>query len=228
MKKILFAIESRLVVLVGGALLFAASNAFSQSTLADLLVPGASITVGDFVFYNFNGVSQVGDLTVPLSDVYVVPTTDAFGNTGIQFQSALWSLGGADQNYDMGVNFLVKTVDGQPVIDDDVLAMTGGVLYDGATHVAETVSDVEDNTLATLLVYVNPVGQHVEDDSVFGSSYDVIQVTKDFSMNTGSDALSQVFVSHFDQTFSVVPEPSSALFLGLGGLALACYRRFTR
>lgn len=25
-----------------------------------------------------------------------------------------------------------------------------------------------------------------------------------------------------------VPEPSSALFLGLGGLALACYRRFTR
>jgi hypothetical protein len=29
-------------------------------------------------------------------------------------------------------------------------------------------------------------------------------------------------------TYTPVPEPSSALFLGLGGLALACYRRFTR
>ncbi|MGP8219487.1 MAG: choice-of-anchor E domain-containing protein, partial [Limisphaerales bacterium] len=29
-------------------------------------------------------------------------------------------------------------------------------------------------------------------------------------------------------TYTPVPEPSSVLFLGLGGLALACYRRFTR
>lgn len=29
-------------------------------------------------------------------------------------------------------------------------------------------------------------------------------------------------------TYTPVPEPSSALFLGFGGLALACYRRFTR
>ncbi|MGB7748112.1 MAG: choice-of-anchor E domain-containing protein [Verrucomicrobiia bacterium] len=29
-------------------------------------------------------------------------------------------------------------------------------------------------------------------------------------------------------TYTPAPEPSSALFLGLGGLALACYRRFTR
>jgi hypothetical protein len=35
-------------------------------------------------------------------------------------------------------------------------------------------------------------------------------------------------MSHFDQTFSQVPEPSSALFLGLGGLALIWRRRFTR
>jgi|ERR1017187_713911 hypothetical protein len=29
-------------------------------------------------------------------------------------------------------------------------------------------------------------------------------------------------------TYTPVPEPSSALFLGFGGLVLACYRRFTR
>jgi hypothetical protein len=229
MKKILFAIESRLTgVLVGGALLFAASNAVSQSTLADLSVPGATITVGDLVFYDFSNISQVGGLSVPLSSIYVVPTTDDEGNIGIQFQSAFWSLGGALQSYDLGIDFMVRTVDGTPLIEDDDLAVTGGILYDGATHVAETVLDTNDNSLSTLEVYINSTGQHTEDDSLFGSVYDTIEVTKDFSMTTGVDPLSQVFVSHFDQTFSEVPEPSSALFLGLGGLVLACYRRFTR
>jgi hypothetical protein len=60
--------------------------------------------------------------------------------------------------------------------------------------------------------------------------YAVINISKDFSMTTGADPLSQVFVSHFDQTFSQVPEPSCVMLLGfgLGGLALVWRRRFTR
>ena len=212
-------------VLVGGALLFATSNALSQETLAELIVPGASITVGNLVFYDFNNISQVGDLSVPLSSIYVVPTTDNDGNYGIQFQSALWSLNGADQNYDLGLNFNVTTVGGQPVINDDELTVTAGILYDGATHVAETVTDTDNNTLSSLEVYINSSSANVDDASVFPGSYDVIEVTKDFSMTTGDNSLSQVFVSHFDQTFSVVPEPSSALFLGLGGLGMLVFRR---
>ena len=233
MKKILTAIVSRNLVtgvLAGGALLFMASNAMSQSTItmADLAA-GASITNGDKVFYDFQNISQVGDLNVPLSSIYVVPTEDE-GEEGFQFQSALWSLTGPLQSYDLGFNFLVRTTNGAPLIEDDTLEMTGGILFDGATHIAEDITlPSEDGTVATSLVYINSTGAYTEDDEdLIGGPYDVIEIAKDFSMNTGSNPNSQVFVSHFDQTFSQVPEPSSVLFLGLGGLVLACYRRFTR
>ena len=233
MKKILSAIVSRYLVtgvLAGGALLFMASNAMSQSTvtLADLAA-GGSVTNGDKVFYDFQNISQVGNLTVPLSDIYVVPTEDE-GDLGFQFQSALWSLTGPLQSYDLGFDFLVRTTDGQPLIEDDTLEVTGGILYDGSTHIAEDISlPSEGGTVATSLAYINSTGANTEEDTDFvGGPYSVIEIAKDFAMNTGSNPNSQVFVSHFDQTFSQVPEPSSALFLGLGGLALACYRRFTR
>jgi len=209
--------------------LFAASNAQSQETLADLAA-GGTLTVptpyGGLLFYDFSNISQVGDLNVPLTDIYVVPTLDD-GNYGVQFQSALWSLGGANQNYDLGFNFQVATVNGQPIIEDDDLAITGGILYDGATHVGETVSTVDDTSLASLLVYINSSGQSLENEATFtgGGAYDVIKITKDFSMTTVSNPLSQVFVSHFDQTFSVVPEPSTLALAGLSGLGLLLFRR---
>jgi hypothetical protein len=116
------------------------------------------------------------------------------------------------------------------VITDDTLEITGGILFGGSTHIAEDISlPDEGGTVATTLVYINSTGAYTEDNADFvGGPYSVIEVAKDFAMATGSNPESQVFVSHFDQTFSQVPEPSSALFLGLGGLALACYRRFTR
>ena len=232
MKKILYAIVSRNLmtgVLVGGTLLFIASNAKSQTvTLAYLSTPGASFTNGDKVFFDFNNISQVGDLTVPLSQIYVVPYTYN-GEYGIQFQSADWSLSGANQSYDLGFNFEVTTTSGQPLIEDNTLQVVGAVLNGGQTHVGEDVTDLDENSLASNLVYINSSGQNLISHQVFpGGPYAVIDVEKDFSMVTGSDPDSQAFVSHFDQTFSEVPEPSSALFLGLGGLALACYRRFTR
>ncbi len=152
------------------------------------------------------------------------------GDLGFQFQSAFWSLTGPLQSYDLGFDFEVKTTDGQPLIEDDTLEVTGGILYDGSTHIAEDISlPDEGGTVATSFVYINSTGAVTEDDTDFvGGPYSVIEVAKDFAMTTGSDPNSQVFVSHFDQTFSQVPEPSSALFLGLGGLVLACYRRFTR
>ena len=214
---------------MSGALLFLSSNARSSQllTLADLATPGVSMTNGDKVFFNFQNISQVGDLTVPLSSIYVVPIIVG-ADYGIQFQSSLWSLSGTGQNYDLGFTFQVMTADGQALIDDNSLLVTGAIDFDGATHIAETITDTSFNPLASSLVYITSTGQSFVDHEVFpGGPYAVIDISKDFSMTTGADPLSQVFVSHFDQVFSQVPEPSSALFLGLGGLALACYRRFT-
>jgi len=117
------------------------------------------------------------------------------------------------------------------LITDDTLEITGATHLLGDTaNISEVISlPDEGGTVATSLVYINPTGAYTEDNAdLVGGPYSVIEVAKDFAMVTGSNPGSQVFVSHFDQTFSQVPEPSSALFLGLGSLVLACYRRFTR
>jgi hypothetical protein len=234
MKKILSAIVSRNLmtgVLAGGALLFMTSNAMSQPTvtMADLAA-GGSITNGDKVFYDFSNISQVGDLTVPLSSIYVVPTEDE-GDLGFQFQSALWTLTGANQTYDLGFNFEVKTTNGQPLITDDTLEITGATHLLGDTaNISEVISlPDEGGTVATSLVWLSKSGSYTEDnEDLIGGPYAVLEISKDFSMVTANNPGGHISVSHFDQTFSQVPEPSSALFLGLGGLVLACYRRFTR
>jgi hypothetical protein len=227
MNESFFAGVTRLFVtgaLAAGALLLTAPNAVSQETLADL-ASGGSITNGDKVFSNFSNISQVGDLSVPLSSIYVEPI-DVGGDLGIRFESALWSLSGADQNYDLSFNFQVSTTSGQALIEDDTLAMTGGINADGATDIAEGVTDTNANTLASNYVYLNSDGQQLTDnESLTNSPYAVINISKDFAMTTGADPSSQVFMSHFDQTFSQVPEPSIALLFGLGGLGMLVFRR---
>jgi hypothetical protein len=129
----------------------------------------------------------------------------------------------------LAFNFQVETIDGQALIDDNTLQVVGAISYDGAVNIAETATDTNEISLASKLVYITSSSENLIDHKIYpGGPYSVIDISKDFSMTTGNNPLSHVFVSHFDQTFSQVPEPSSALFLGLGGLALACYRRFTR
>jgi hypothetical protein len=233
MNKIIRSFTSRQFVtglLVGGALFCLSSNVRAQTTLAALM-DGGSLTNGDKVFSDFANLSQIGDLSVPLSDIAVVPII-VDGNLGIRFQSALWSLTGANLSYDLSVDFQVSTTDGSALITADTLALTGGTVGTDltATHIAEGATDVLNNSLANNYVYINSSGQLLSDtESLLGAPFAVVDISKDFAMQTGNDSSDQVFVSHFDQTFTqVVPEPASAMVLGLGGLVLLGYRRFTR
>lgn len=214
---------------MSGALFCLSSNVRGQGTMTlSALADGGSLTNGDKVFSNFANISQIGDLSVSLSDIYVVPIT-VDGNLGIRFQSSLWSLTGANSNYDMSVDFQVSTTDGSALITADTLAVTGGVIGDSATHIAEGATDVLNNSLANNYVFINSSGQLLSDtESLLGAPFAVVNISKDFAITTGNDALDQAFVSHFDQTFTQVPEPASAMVLGLGGLVLLGYRRFTR
>ncbi len=59
-----------------------------------------------------------------------------------------------------------------------------------------------------------------------GGPYRELEISKDFSMSTGNGQNDRVFVSHFDQTFSVIPEAKTSLSsLGLAAMAGYCFIR---
>jgi len=213
--------------IVAGALFASSSTARAQSTLA-ALVAGGTITSGDLVFSNFQNPTQTGNLNVLLTDIMVVPILTG-GEYGIRFQTALWSLSGANQNYDIGFSFEVTTSSHEP-ITGNTLSIVGGSDGLGHANLAETVYDQGNNSLAGELVYINQSGtgnnQFVDSATFTGSPQSVILVNKDFAMTTGSDTNAQIFVSHIDQTF-VVPEPSTLALSAMGGLVslLALRRR---
>lgn len=217
------------VVWLGGV----STTQAATTTLADLLVPGASIRVydpvnhpglqNDLTFSNFQNLSQVGTLSVPLDQIFVVPIWGGVGGLqvepGLRFQSALWTLTGAGQTYDLSFEFTVSHTFLSPVLTDNTLALTGAAIGSGIAQVVEgVINPLNSQTLANKYVYTDVLGDQLVDHDVFlGGPYGAVQVRKDFAMSTGSAEGSRVFVSDFDQTFSAVPEASP----GLAGIGLA-------
>jgi hypothetical protein len=221
---------ARTSLLLAAALLCATRIAVQSATLEDLLVPGATIVSGDKVFSGFHNPTQVGDLSVPLNEIFVDPIVGGPGTPetepGIRFSSALWTLTGPNLHYDLGIDFHVRTLSGAASISDNTLEFTGNWVGDGRAQVAEGVLDhLTGATVANKLVFFDKFGERLQDHEVYpGGPYVELEISKDFQMSTGVDPASRVFVSHFDQTFSQVPEGApgfAAAFTVFGMLAWA-------
>jgi len=213
----------------------------AATTLQDL-INGASIRVFDpinhpgaqneLTFSGFQNVTQIGTLNVPYDQIFVSPIWGGVGGLqvepGLRFQSALWTLTGPAQTYDLSFEFTVSHTFLSPVLTDNTLALTGSALGSGIAQVAEgVINPLNSQTLANKYVYTDALGSQLVDHDVFaGGPYSSVQVRKDFVMSTGSAEGARVFVSDFDQTFSTVPEASPGL-AGIG-LALVAGRQMLR
>ena len=220
------------VVLAAGLLFASSSHVSAAITLADLLVPGASITSGNLVFDHFANANGVGDISVANNDIYVLQIQTG-ADYGIRFQSAYWTLTGSNLNYDLAFEFRVHTLDNSALIEDNTLTIVGSNSGPGHSQIAENVLAMDSTVLANELVFINQIGTGA---NVFTASetftgyppvaQSEVAVHKDFAMTTtDSNPTASIFVSHFDQTFSQVPELGSATLLGLGLAGLLGRRR---
>ena len=228
MKSIL---RSSVGTLVVGMLFASIGNVSAITTMADLLA-GGTFTSCNLVFYGFSNFTQTGDLTVTTSDIGIAAVISG-GDSGIRFQSAMWSLTGSNQNYDLAFDFKVTTVSTLPVIEGNTLTIIGSATGPGHAQLAETVQTLGLGSLAGEFVYVNQVGtgaDFLSDHQTFAgyppTAQTAVFVQKDLALTTtGSDPAASIFVSHFDQYFSVVPEPCSSVLFGLGMAGLLVRRR---
>jgi hypothetical protein len=214
------------------ATLFWVASAARAATFLELLQPGASITHGGLVFYNFRNVTQSGDLSVGLDSIAVEPVTDAPVPTefGLRFSSAQWTLAGPNLVYDLSFDYNVRTLSGLPLITENTLRLTGGAIGNGSASVTEDVVDQLSGTpLVTKIVFFDENNQTLQDHKDFPAGpYTEVDIGTSFHAATGAAAGSRVFVSHFDATFAQVPETGPTLLAGFSLLMLTGWNARSR
>jgi hypothetical protein len=197
--------------------------------LSTLVVPGATIVVGDKTFGGFT-YTITGDMP-PAPLVNVIPITDDAGNFGIRFQGAFIDttgiVGGSDAlityNVTAGANHLISDahLEGNPT--------RLGTL--GSMSVVETFLPVGAQGQNTMKIYddQNFPTPKLIDNTVFATPVKSLNVQKDIlglaKVNPNSPEGAQtVTLSFVDQTFSqiIIPEPTTValLFVGTFGFVL--------
>jgi hypothetical protein len=207
-------------------------QASEGATLLDLLQPNATIVSGDKEFYNFRNVTQSGNISADLADIIVIPVIGGPGfpetESGIRFQYG-WILAEANQGYNLSLQYNVRTLNASAVIDANTLRVTGGRLGNGSASVSEDVVDsLTTNPVVTKLVAFSPTSSVLQHHVDYpGGPYADLQVSTVFTLSTGDPTASvpvpRAFVSHFDQTFTPVPESTHAI-LTFGALVVLCRR----
>lgn len=211
------------------AALFSSAASFSSAAtilgppvpLTDLLVPDATILVGDKLFEDFT-YTPTGDMP-PAAGVNVLPIVDTFGNFGIRFQGAFIdtpaTLGGSDAL----ITFNVTATDPKLLISDAHLAGNTVLRGVGLASVTETFLPLYEDML---VVFDTPGSHDLQDDVVFDVPVRTLPVQKDILMLSLGNLHNGDFaiMSFVDQTFSQVPDPNyndiaEPATLGLAGLA---------
>jgi hypothetical protein len=204
----------------------ACTSALAQThNLQDLIDTMGDFTVGDKTFHNFS-YNAIGDM--PLAEnVNVIEIFDGEGNAGIRFQSAFLDSTFTPGGSDALITFRVSAP-GQFITDVHLSGNPNLLGTAGSISVTEEVFGVLPNgatgpLIARIDIFEDGVaGLKSTDWADFSQPWQTVEVVKDILAFAGNG---DVVLSRVDQTFSQVPEPTTALLMMVGLAAVSMVRR---
>ena len=213
----------RLHAWAAAALLAAFCAPASQAlTMADLLVPGETLDSGSLRFSDFEYVINTPNQPLA-SAVMVSPVIGTAGHHGLRIEGLFGDDSATLGPSGVGIAFSVSLLDPLLLIDGAYLEGDPAVTGTGEMKVSESIDGLPSETLEIFADSLSGSLVSQTADSAAVSPRASLGVVIDGVI--GYAATGDATLTRFDQTFSVVPEPSTALLLALGLSSLALARR---
>ena len=191
-------------------------------TMADLLVPGTTVDSGSLRFSDFVYVPSTPNQPVA-SAVTVSAVIGTSGHHGLRIEGMFGDDSATLGPSGVGIAFSVSVLDPLLLIDGAYLEGDPAVTGTGEMKVSESIDSLPGETLEIFADSLSGSLISQTADSAAVSPRDSLGVVIDGVI--GYAATGDATLTRFDQTFSVVPEPSTALLLALGLSSLALARR---
>ncbi|CAG0949459.1 hypothetical protein MYXO_00101 [Myxococcaceae bacterium] len=225
---------------VSALALSASPSVAGATSLADLF-GGASIVAEDKVFSNWTLLvhQTSGGATADLTAIDVSPILGDPLNPGVAYSAPLGSLATpfghlGPSHVSLTFSYVVNTVSQQPLIKDNSLELIDFVFDSGPAafiQVTETVTDAAGGPVGDKLVIATPNdfpgsgNPNHFDEIVFPTQWLLHVVTRIEIQGPGDNDGAHLLA--FEQRFSQVPEPGTAMLVafGVGGLATLRRRR---
>jgi hypothetical protein len=198
----------------------------SSATLAELLVPGATLVCGDKIFSNFGRFNTfgTGGATAPTAaEINVSCNELADGSVELVFSSAKWNVN-AGQTMDTFFGFQVDVAPGIGKSIERVEASLLGFSTsgDGNIHLDEAVFGS-----SSLSPFLGTIGLDTDAPAIVTGGLNIdpvrksLYITKDLALDGGLTG--RASISQFSQRFIQTPEPSSVALVGVGATLLLGY-----